>query len=468
MKMLFVINDMVRTRLNLIKNNIRNSLLIVGALGVAVVSTNMGNSIAQSVTNEISRLIANEIKVAENEEIKAVDNIVKNVNEPTNLYALSAVLMDAESGRVLYEKDGNTVRANASTTKILTCLLAIESGKLDELVTVSKYAASMPDVQLNIKEGEQYLLKDLLYSLMLESHNDVAVAIAEHISGSVEEFSELMNKRAAEIGCENTYFITPNGLDATKEVDGEEKIHGTTAVELAKIMSKCIDNEMFLDITTTSSYTFSSKEVGENGEVRDGARRHTVNNKNALLTMMDGVLSGKTGFTGQAGYCYVCAVESDNRTYTVALLGCGWPNNKNYKWVDTKKLLSYGMEYYKEEDLFDYDSEFPAIPVDNGVYGDYEAYGVDGINADHIAKVKVSVKEEPLKVLCRDDEKVDKEIWMFTRLQAPVKEGEVVGYVRYMMEGQIVGQYNICVTETVSEKNFLWSLKCIINKFILH
>ena len=118
---------------------------------------------------------------------------------PGNLYALSAVLMDGDSGRVLYEKEGETPRANASTTKVLTCILALENGKGDDYVQVSSNAAAQPDVRLGIQKGEQYYLEDLLYSLMLQSHNDAAVAIAEHIGGSVEGFAAMMNQKAKEM-----------------------------------------------------------------------------------------------------------------------------------------------------------------------------------------------------------------------------------------------------------------------------
>lgn len=121
-----------------------------------------------------------------------------------SLHAQSAVLMDAETGRILYEKDGETRRPMASTTKIMTCILALEEGNPEDLVEVSACAASMPDVQLGIREGEKYYLKDLLYSLMLESHNDSAEAVAEHIGGSAEGFADLMNQKARDIGCEDT------------------------------------------------------------------------------------------------------------------------------------------------------------------------------------------------------------------------------------------------------------------------
>ena len=190
-----------------------------------------------------------------------------------DLHALSAILLDGKNGRVLYDKAGEEVRANASTTKILTCILALEYGDPDDVVIVSSYAAKMPDVQLNIREGEEYRLKDLLYSLMLESHNDSAVAIAEYIGGSVEAFADLMNRKAIEVGCTNTHFITPNGLDAKDEYG----IHGTTAEDLARIMRYCIrespKREQFLAITRTATYSFTN--VG-------GTRSFSCSNHNAF------------------------------------------------------------------------------------------------------------------------------------------------------------------------------------------
>ncbi len=227
--------------------------------------------------------------------------------ELRQLYAQSAVLMDGDSGRILFEKNGYEQKPMASTTKIMTLIVTLENANPDEIVTVSEYAAGMPDVQLGIRQGEQYRLGDLLYSLMLESHNDSAVAIAEHVGGSVEGFAGMMNAKARDIGCYNTYYITPNGLDASDE-KGE---HSTTAADLARTMRYCIcqspKREEFLAITRTSSYSFGDTE---------GLRSFTVGNKNAFLTMMEGALSGKTGFTNNAGYCYVGALQREDRKST--------------------------------------------------------------------------------------------------------------------------------------------------------
>lgn len=157
-------------------------------------------------------------------------------NEPKELYAQSAVLIDADSGRILFGKDEHKVRPMASTTKIMTCILALENMTEGQKAKVSDKAAGQPKVRLGVRSGEEYYIKDLLHSLMLESHNDSAVVIAETIGGSVESFAAMMNERAKELGCTDTHFVTPNGLD--REDDGGA--HSTTAADLARIMKYCI------------------------------------------------------------------------------------------------------------------------------------------------------------------------------------------------------------------------------------
>lgn len=148
----------------------------------------------------------------------------------TRLYARSAALVDADSGRVLLGKEEHVMRPMASTTKIMTCILALEKGNPKDLVTASANAAAQPKVHLGMHEGEAFYLGDLLYSLMLESHNDSAVAIAEHLAGSVSQFAGWMNEKAEEIGCTEAHFVTPNGLDG-EDVGG---VHSISAADLAK------------------------------------------------------------------------------------------------------------------------------------------------------------------------------------------------------------------------------------------
>lgn len=365
------------------------------------------------------------------------------------LYAQAAVLMDAESGRVLYGKNPKEVLPMASTTKIMTCILALEYGNPEEIVEASSYAAGMPKVKLHVRSGEKYRLKDLLYSLMLESHNDSAVVIAEAVGGSVEGFAAMMNQKARDIGCFDSYFITPNGLDAVVNENG--KTHSTTAADLARIMAYCVTKspkkEEFLEITRTISYDFTDAE---------GQRSFHCNNHNAFLGMMEEALSGKTGFTNKAGYCYVGAVESEGRLFTVALLACGWPNNRSYKWSDMKKLAAYGMERYQYHDIYEA-KDFADIPVRNGIAGEqgtpYEEASVS---------VTLEPEEESLPFLLCEEDRVEVKTRVETVLDAPVAAGTKVGEVRYYLNEELVKSYGVYTDSEVDERTFPWIFKYIL------
>ncbi len=401
------------------------------------------------------------VEIYQQEETKAADAAteIEEIKE-SNLYAQSAVLMDARTGRVLYEKNGNDVLPMASTTKIMTLLVALEEGNLEDVVTVSSYAASMPDVQLNIREGEQYYLKDLLYSLMLESHNDSAVAIAECVAGDIESFAQIMNQKAKEIGCENTTFITPNGLDATATMTGRdgterEVFHSTTAEDLAKIMSYCITKsehkDTFLEITQTPSYTFSDL---------DGNRSFSCRNHNSFLYMMDGAISGKTGFTGKAGYCYVGALERDNKTLVVALLACGWPNNKTYKWKDTTKLMEYGLGNYEYSNFDDASADIPRSGKIKVLDGQTEKIG----DTAYVEWKRPGMEEE---ILLRKDEKIDLEWRISETMQAPVKAGDSVGYIRYMIGDEVHKEEELILQTSLERIDYDWCLEKTIERFLL-
>ena len=353
---------------------------------------------------------------------------------PEELYAQSAVLMDADSGRVLFEKNGMEQRPMASTTKILTCILVLEKAGLGETAEVSRNAASQPKVHLGVRAGEKYYVQDLLYSLMLESHNDAAVILAEHVGGSLEGFAALMNEKAKEIGCADSHFITPNGLDA----EDEEGAHSTTAADLAKIMRYCITlspkKAEFLEITRTSSRAFSDVE---------GKRSFSCVNHNAFLGMMDGALSGKTGFTGKAGYCYVGALTRDGKTFIVALLACGWPNNKTYKWKDTRKLMEYGLKNYEYRNVWE-DIQVERIPVENGIPESGELWDTAYTEAE------IEGKEE-VRLLLRKDEKVSVEVEKAEQLAAPIEAGQQVGTVRYYLGDGLIREFPIKIRNSVRE-----------------
>lgn len=402
-----------------------------------------------------------------------------------SLYATAAALIDAETGRVLYGKNQDTPMAMASTTKIMTCIIILENLDLDEEAAVSGYAASMPKVKLYVRCGEKYKIRNLLFSLMLESHNDSAVVLAEHLGKkyltddlknkdtakftaeeskqAVAAFAKLMNDKAEEIGCTQTYFLTPNGLDATQTItlqDGQTvtKEHCTTAYELAKIMSYCVlsspKRDLFREITAASSYSFS-----ENG------RSFSCSNHNAFLSMMDGAFSGKTGFTNKAGYCYVGALERDGRTYVVALLACGWPNNKNYKWSDTRELMEFGLANYIYRD-FEPKTVIEDITVINGASADGNPYH----------GVSLAVEREggilPIHMLTCEEENVETEVECKSTLTAPVQAGEQVGSITYYLreatgERKLIATEKLFINQDVEEKGFSFILEYIGNSFLI-
>jgi len=355
--------------------------------------------------------------------------------EMGQLYAKAALLMDASNNRVLYEKNGYEIMAMASTTKIMTCILALEYGNLEEVVEVSEYAASMPKVHLGMRAGERYVLKDLLYSLMLESHNDTAVVVAEAVAGSKEEFAMLMNEKAKSLGCENTYFVTPNGLDGT--VNG--KSHSTTARDLAVITSYAIKNKEFLEIINTRNYQFSTA---------DHTRNFQVNNKNRFLDMMDGAIGVKTGFTNEAGYCFVGAIKTADRTLIAVVLGSGWPPNKNWKWKDTKSLMKYGIANYSQQNIYR-DIVYEDVKVENGIEG----------------TVPVLKKEKEISLLLAKVDNVEVNSVISQNISAPVAKGSVLGYEEYYVNGELYDKIVLTAQKAIGKWEYEYCLKTIIKKY---
>ena len=377
-------------------------------------------------------------------------------SEPNQLFATAACLMDGDTGRVLFGKRGTDPMAMASTTKIMTCILALENGEEETVATASAQAAAAPKVHLGVYEGEQFLLGDLLYSLMLESHNDAAVMIAETIGGSIEGFAALMNEKAAAIGCTDTHFVTPNGLDAS-DAGGD---HHTTAADLARIMRYCIKTSPkateFLAVTQTRSYTFWDLE-----------KKNMFNcyNHNALLDQMEGAISGKTGFTAKAGYCYTGALERDGKCLIVTLLACGWPNHKNYKWADAAKLLNYGLESYTYRDVLDHSWKPGRIEVTDGVY--------DGLlqTKSSASLSLVSPALDParsLPVLLKETEIPKKDIFLPEFIEAPVKKGEKVGSVTYSMDGILLAEYPVYAAETIEKIDYRWCMEQVAERLFCH
>ena len=370
--------------------------------------------------------------------------------------------MDGDSGRVLFGKNQEEVLPMASTTKIMTCILALELGSREEVCQVSAEAAAQPAVHLGMREGETYYLGDLLYSMMLESHNDSAWCVAEHVAGSVERFTDLMDEKAREIGCEHTNFVTPNGLDG----EDEGGSHSTTAKDLALMMRYCVEEsperEAFLEMTQKPSYDFQDVS---------GKRSFSCVNHNALLTMMEGAITGKTGFTGKAGYCYVGAVRRGEKTLVTALLACGWPNHKNYKWSDTRKLMDYGFSNYEKRTLDLSGLTLAPVQVEQGTEGSVEvAIREKGaVWKKGSQQRRTDCKEEnelSFSMLLKPEETLQAVAEYPRIVEAPVTSGSRAGWAVCFLGREEVVRFPLVYKETVEKLTFLVWFKRILGNFL--
>lgn len=247
-----------------------------------------------------------------------------------DLTARAAVLMDAATGKILYEKEADLRLPPASTTKVATAILTLESGKsLSQTLTVSKEATRVPASKLYLRPGQSVRIEELLYGIMLASANDASVVLAEGIGGSVERFTELMTKKAHQIGATNTHFTNPHGLTSPD--------HYSTARDLAILFRYAMKNPVFRDIVQTKFSSVSTMAMVRKKLV---PRRISVRNHNRLLWGYDGALGGKTGYTLAAQKCFVGAVQRNGTTLIVAILGA------RDQWGDTKQLLEYGFDHF--------------------------------------------------------------------------------------------------------------------------
>ena len=342
--------------------------------------------------------------------------------------ARAAVIMDVNSSRILYSKNMDEKLAMASTTKIMTTLVAIESGRLEEEVTVSRNASYTGGSSVYLREGEKHTVRDLLYAIMLRSGNDAAVAVAEHIGGSVEGFAELMNEKAREIGASDTHFANPHGLDT-----GE---HYTTAHDLALITSYALRNPVFADIVS------SKKKVikGPPGENWD----RVMINKNKMLWQFEGGDGVKTGFTNKAGRCLVSSATRDGMRLVCVVLNCG------PMWEDSSSLLEAAFKDYSSRKIVEGDSIFKVVGVRNGKE---KFVGVKpaedftlAMRADEIENVKFETKN-------------------MTVAQAPLKKGDEAGKLEVYLGNTLMGAIKLEYTEDVESSSPFFYLKRILRDF---
>lgn len=337
-----------------------------------------------------------------------------------------AVLIEEESKRILYEKNAYEALPMASTTKIMTCIVALESGRLDDIVTVSQRAARAPAVKLHLKVNEKQKLGDLLYSLMLESHNDTAVAVAEHVGGTVENFCDMMTAKAKEIGADKTSFKTPNGLDAPE--------HYTSAYDLALIGAYALENPDFVKIVTTTQITIPIEKLA-------GSKPHSLQNKNRFLYSYQGANGMKTGFTNKAGHCFVGSANHEGMQLIGVALAAGWGNQgKNQKYKDVITLMDYGFNNYKKYELIIPTKNYDKITVKKGIQ--------DTLPLELSERVTLPLSKE-------EEQKVTIKKIVPTSIEAPIKKGATIGTVEILCNGNTLASASLKAQEEIRKATLI-------------
>lgn len=320
-------------------------------------------------------------------------------SEP-DVAAQGAALIDAETGRLLWGRNAEEPMAMASTTKIMTAILVLENTDLEDIVTVSKNAAHQPEVHMDLKEGEQWKAGDLLSAMMLRSYNDAAVALAEHVSGSVESFCGEMTEKAKEIGTQDTVFGSPNGLDSHL-TDGQ---HHSTAYDMSLIAAYALENETFCRIIAQAEIYVTDME---------GKHICNVTNADRFLREYSGALGVKTGYTNKAGHCFVGAAERNGMRLVSTVLGSGWgTSGKEKKWTDTKALMDYGFASFHQYEAVTKGTVFGEVKIIESPTERVETVLAEGYTA--------LFSDSEIETL-RLEADLPKEV------EAPVEEGEKLG-----------------------------------------
>ena len=341
------------------------------------------------------------------------------VSAAPEVSAKSAILIEAESGRVLYQKNAFVRLPMASTTKIMTAIVAIEQGDLSKTVTVSKDAVGVEGSSIYLEPNERLTLEALVYALLLQSANDAATAIAIEVGGSVEGFAKLMNAKAKELGLTATHFTNPHGLD--------DEEHYTSAYDLAKITAYALSNKTFRAICSTYKKTIPKGE--------DGTR--VLVNHNKLLRLYEGAIGVKTGFTKRSGRCLVGAAERDGLTLVSVTL------NAPDDWNDHEKLLDFGFSNYERITLAQKGELTTPLPLAGGT-----ADHVIAANADEVSVMlnrthgEITYRIEAPQLLC-----------------APIQTGDPLGRIVYLCDGEEIASSDLVAVSSVDtpQKRFsLW------------
>ena len=355
------------------------------------------------------------IPVSENQEYNTAENNLPTVSLDITTSAGSAVLLDASGQKVrtLWEQNADKRRGPASTTKIMTALVAAENMPLSAKITVSREAVGVEGSSVYLTEGEIFTLEELLCCTLLESANDAAVAIAIAVGGSIEGFADIMNKKCQELGLVDTHFTNPHGLDDTE--------HYTTARELGTIAAAALENSALRKIFSTYKMTVAAP---------DGGVRLLVNH-NRLLRSIDGCIGVKTGYTKSNGRCLVSAAERDGLRLIAVTLDDG------NDWRDHTIMLEAGFDAYERVELFEYTRiELPEIAVDNGEQ----------------SRVRTALANEIYVTLPKSGAGIDCKIESIASLPAPISRGQEIGSIVYTCGGKEIARIPLVTAYAAAKK----------------
>lgn len=363
-----------------------------------------------------------------------------DVTDEPKIYSRRAVVFERNSKTVIYDKNMNEKCAMASTTKIMTCILILENCNLSDTVTVSKKSAGTGGSRLGLKTGDKITVHDLLYGLMLCSGNDSAVALAEHLGGSVEGFANMMNEKANSLGLKSTHFVTPHGLD--------DPNHFTTAYELALLTDYALNNKDFRTIVGTHNYTVTINGYSKN-----------LSNSNELLGNLNGVYGVKTGFTGNAGRCLVTATNRNTGLDIITIvLGA---DTKKIRTSDSAKLINYCLDNYTIADLnskiqekYSYFEKYikPNISIYKAKNDNFEVYLED-----------FKYKFYALKKT--DSKNITVTLDSISSLEAPVSKNYPIGKISVLVNNELLFSTDILVTENIERKDYLYYFKDFITNY---
>lgn len=366
-----------------------------------------------------------------------IEVTASNVSELPKTNSRRYIVYDRISKSMIIGKNEDIKSAMASTTKIMTTIVILEKADLNEKVTVSAKAGGTGGSRLGLKRGDKASVRDLLYGLMLRSGNDAAVALAEHVGGSVKGFAELMNEKAIELGLTNTHFVTPHGLDDAN--------HYTTALELAKLTDYAMDNETFAKIVGTKSTT-----IYINNQSRQ------INNTNELLGVLNGVVGVKTGFTNNAGRCLVTETKRNNMDIITIVLGA---DTKKDRTKDSVNLIEYTFSKYKMYNL------------EEQIIKEFNKW--KNINEKRILIIKGKTSNPKLALgaiekatipIC-DNDKIEYSINALTEIEAPVEQWDVMGTLTVKINGEILENIDIVNVNEVQKRDWKDYFKIVLNRF---